>query len=115
MGEEEIIDTETSDQLKNWLQAEEAYAESIVAKVLRTTWDRETDDAFLWSINGCARCGNDLEEGREGFVWACPWGDKERSEYASMRTFCSEECASEAIQEWGLPFKKDLLIGYYTL
>lgn len=108
------VDLSSTEEVSNYLKAEEILDERLVARVLRLTWDEENDGTWVWS-SGCSECDKELHAGEPGWIWGRPLGDQERSPYVTLATFCSEECAREAVTTWAARFKKDLITGFYTL
>lgn len=111
--DEQPIDLESVDQARTLLDAEEAYGDKLVARVIEVTWDGENDDSFLWSINGCTHCNAVLLYREQGFVWGRPMNDEEHCEYLTMQCFCSEKCVNEEVLDWAGRHGKDVVVGIY--
>ena len=100
-----------SDDAKAMLNEIEKQDDVRVARILRTVWDDDNDDTFLWSCNGCSECGDELELNHEGFIWGKPLNNDKDCKHVSLQTYCSQKCVDAAISSWQEEVQVDIYVA----
>lgn len=84
-----------------------------VARILRMRWTDENKDEFPWNLYVCV-CGQVLEEGQIGHVWAKPLTNEPDCRTFVKYCFCHrDECIERAMEAWADEIQTDVMAAYF--